>query len=262
MPKIDVNGETLAFHRAGKGPPLLLIHSLGTGAWMWAGEIAHFSDRFEVIAFDARGHGASTHNGPVTIQNIAADLVAALKALGVGPAHVIAISMGGPIAALMYSKAPEAFASLVIADSFARQGEAGAARVKGLEETLAKVSMHDYATAYAQGTLHRNAPAPHMEALVAGVAGMSRETYLEIARTVFTADVAALMAQIAVPVRVVVGAQDTRTPPAMSEEIARLVPGADLKVIPEAAHLANLDNPEGFHAAIEPFLARQVEKIA
>lgn len=262
MPTIEVNGETLAFRRAGTGAPLLLIHSLGTGAWMWADEIAHFSDRFDVIAFDARGHGASTHNGPVTIQNIAADLVAALKALGVGPAHVVAISMGGPIATLMHAKAPEAFASLVIADSFARQGEAGATRVKGLEETLAKVSMLDYAKAYAEGTLHKDCDPRHMEALVESVAGMSKETYIEIARTVFTADVADLMAKLALPVRVVVGAQDTRTPPAMSEEIARLVPGADLKVIDKAAHLANLDNPGGFRAAVEPFLARQAQKVA
>ena len=262
MPTIEVNGETLTYHRAGKGPPLLLIHSLGTGAWMWAGEIAHFSDRFDVIAFDARGHGASSRNGPVTIEAIAADLVAALKALGVGPAHVIAISMGGPIAALMYAKAPEAFASLVIADSFARQGPAGAARVKGLEETLAKTAMRDYADAYARGTLHRDCAPRHFSALVESVAAMDKQAYLEIARSVFTADVADLMAKLAVPVRVVVGAEDSRTPPALSEEIAGLVPGAELKVIAHAAHLANLDNPDGFRAAVEPFLARHAAKVA
>jgi 3-oxoadipate enol-lactonase len=65
-----------------------------------------------------------------------------------------------------------------------------------------------------------------------------------------------------VPVRVVVGAEDSRTPPALSEEIAGLVPGAELKVIAHAAHLANLDNPDGFRAAIEPFLARHAAKVA
>ncbi|MFT4095625.1 MAG: alpha/beta fold hydrolase [Rhodoblastus sp.] len=257
MAEIAVNGETLHYERAGKGPPLLLIHSLGTGAWMWRDDIAHWSGDFDVIAFDARGHGASTHNGPVTVESIAADLAAGLSALGIRHAHVVGISMGGPIACRLYSTAPDAVASLVIADSFARQGAAGEERVRGLEQLLKTASMSSYATSYANGTMHAEADRRHFEALEASVAAMDKDVYLQIARSVFTSDVADAMTKISVPVRVVVGAQDTRTPPALSEEIARLIPHADFKVVEHAAHLSNLDNPAGFHAAVDPFLLRR-----
>lgn len=261
MPQLSVNGETLHYARAGSGPPLLLIHSLGTGAWMWRDDMARWSDRFDVIAFDARGHGGSTRNGSVTVRTIADDLAAALKQLGVGPVHVVAISMGGPIASHLVAEAPDSVASLVIADSFARQGEAGQTRVTGLQEVLKTTPMDDYARTYAEGTMHRDAERRHFDALVASVAAIDKDAYLELARSVFTADVADLMAGIAVPVRVVVGAEDTRTPPALSEEIVRLIPGAELAVVERAAHLANLDNPDGFHAAVDPFLDRQAARL-
>lgn len=262
MAEIAVNGETLHFERAGQGAPLLLIHSLGTGAWMWRDDIVHWSRDFDVIGFDARGHGASTANGPVTVENIADDLAAGLRALGVGPTHVVGISMGGPIACRLYAAAPDAVASLVIADSFARQGAAGEQRVRGLEEMLKTQSMAAYAKNYAIGTMHPDADRRHFEALEASVAAMDRDVYLQIARSVFTSDVADIMSRIAVPVRVVVGAQDTRTPPALSEEIARLIPHAEFKLVESAAHLSNLDNPAGFRIAVDSFLLEQARRIS
>lgn len=255
MRSINVNRETLRYERVGRGQPLLLIHSLGTGCWLWREQMAHWCRSMDVIAFDLRGHGGSTHNGPVTVETIADDLRVALDAMKLGAVQVVAISMGGPIVSHLYSADPEAISRIVIADSFARQGSAGASRIMALEESLRTMSMADYAKSYAEGTLHPSTDKRQFEKLTTSVVSMEKEVYLQIARSVFTSDVATLMSGIKCPVRVVVGEQDTRTPPALSEEIARLIGHSDLVRVEHAAHLANLDNPDGFHSAIDSFLA-------
>src|SRR6266702_4434679 len=133
---IAVNGERLRYFRTGGGEPLLLIHSLGTGAWMWREQLRYWGQKFDVIAVDARGHGASTHNGPATVSEIAGDLAQVIRQLAVGPVQVVAISMGGPIATYLHQADPSSISRLVIADSFARQGAAGADRVRQLESVL------------------------------------------------------------------------------------------------------------------------------
>lgn len=254
MSIIDVNGETLAFRRAGKGPALLLIHSLGTASWLWEGEIEAWKSHRDVIAFDCRGHGGSSARGGFTVRGVAEDLAAALDALDVGPADVLAISMGGPIAAHLVDIAPLKVRRLVIADSFAAQGEAGAKRAEMVAETIRTSSMAEYGAAYARDTLAEDIDPVVAERLTASIAGMAAPTYVEAARSVFTSDVRPLMRRIRVPTRVVVGTRDGRTPPALSREIAALIEGAEYGEIEGARHLANLDRPEAFRAAVEPFL--------
>ncbi|MDQ0467781.1 alpha/beta fold hydrolase [Labrys wisconsinensis] len=257
MQTIEVRGETLHYERAGSGPPLLLVHSLGTGAWLWRDEIRRWSSLFDVIAVDARGHGRSTARGAPTVPEIAADLAAVIAALGLAPAHVVAISMGGPISAHLIAQAPGSVASLVIADSFANQGEAGAKRAETIAAVVRDVGMAEFGRRYAQDTLLPATPRPVFDELAASLGAMDAQTYIACATSVFTSDVRDLMAAIRVPVRIVVGERDNRTPPALSEAIAALIPGAGLHHIADAAHLANLDQPERFEAAVLSFLTAQ-----
>ena len=252
MPTIDVNGETLSYLREGSGPPLVLMHSLGTNSALWTAQIAHWAPRFECLAFDARGHGGSSNNGGVSMANVAADLQAALEALGLLPAHFIGISMGGLIGARLHERDPAALASAVIADSFHTLGDLGPERVTLLDGRLADLSMEAYGRIYAEETLRSDVPEATRAALAAAIAGVDKESYLQTARSVFTENVVDCMQAMAIPVRVVVGEQDDRTPPALSEAIAQLVPGADLVTVPNAKHLANIDNPDGFPGSTRP----------
>ncbi|HBC08526.1 MAG TPA: hypothetical protein DC046_13235, partial [Rhodospirillaceae bacterium] len=95
MPTISVNGETLHYRQAGSGPTLLMLHSLGTNGYLWEGQIAALQDRFTCVALDARGHGRSSNRGGVTMQAVAEDAHALLTELGLLPAHIMGISMGG-----------------------------------------------------------------------------------------------------------------------------------------------------------------------
>lgn len=259
MPQITVNGRELYFEQRGSGPPLLLIHSLGTASWMWREQIRSWSRDFEVLAFDARAHGRSSRQGPLSVEAAAADLLEGMQRLSKTSLSVVAISMGGPIVTQLYSAAPELIARVVIADSFARQGPAGEERVRALRDELASCSMQVYGRRYAELALHPGTSVDHFDELASSIGAMAKEDYLEMAASVFTSDVSSLMPGIRVPVLVAVGAQDARTPPALSREIADLIPGAELKVIEGASHLANLDNPAGFHEAIYPFLRNALD---
>lgn len=257
MQRIGVNGQEIAFERAGSGAPLILIHSLGTASWLWEEQIGRWSARYDVLAPEARGHGKSSRNAPFAVESVAADIAALAQALDLGPAHVVAISMGGPIAAHLVALAPERVKSLVIADSFATQGEAGAKRADTIADTVAKIGIEAFGRQYAQETLAEDHEPALFDRLAKSIGGMAPEAYVEAARAAFTADVRDLMKAIRVPARVVVGARDQRTPLHLSQEIAGLIAGADLHTIEGARHLANLDRPDGFHAAVDPFLAAQ-----
>lgn len=257
MNTIEVNGETLAYERAGQGPVLVLVHSLGTGAWLWREQIARWKADFDVIAFDTRGHGGSTNNGGFTVKAVAKDIATALDKLGVSRAHLLGISMGGLICARIHELAPERVASLVIADSFPTLGEAGPQRVAVLEDTIGALTIAEYGEQYARETILPATPAAHGDELAASIAAMEKENYLQTVRSIFTEDVVECLKAVRVPSLVVVGEKDQRTPPAANEKIAGLLEGSEYHVIPDAAHLANLDNPAGFHAVVDPFLMQR-----
>ena len=67
-----------------------------------------------------------------------------------------------------------------------------------------------------------------------------------------------LLATIRCPTFIIVGAEDAITPPALSEDLHRLIAGSQLVVVPGAGHLANLEQPAAFNAALGRFLERNV----
>lgn len=254
MPVIDANGERLDYRREGRGEALVLVHSLGTNAQLWDEQIAAWSGRFDVIAVTARGHGGSTNRGGVTMAAIAEDLLAVLRQLGIDRAAFVGLSMGGLICARLHALAPAMVRRLVISGSFVTLGDRGLQRIRDLEARIAALGMAQYGRAYAAETLLPATPRRHHDALAAWIAAMDRDAYLQTLRSIFSEDVSACMGAMRLPVRVQVGAQDQRTPVALAEQIARTIPGATLAVLDGAGHLANLDAPDRFRAAVEDHL--------
>lgn len=253
MAAIEANGETLSFRREGKGPALVFVHSLGTNTALWDAQFAHFGSRFDVIAFDARGHGKSSNRGGVSMRNIAADIRAGLQALNVARAHFVGISMGGLICSRLHELDASLFESITISGSFVSI-EGGAERVKMLESRIEAAGIEQYGREYAAETLLPETQRAQHEALARWIAGMELDAYLQTVRSIFTEDVEACMRAMKIPARVLVGDKDQRTPLALSERMAKTIPGASLHVIEDAAHLANLDQPARFNEALAPIL--------
>lgn len=257
MPYADVGIERIYYEDAGAGPALLLLHSLGASSHAWAGQIAALRDRYRVIAPDCRGHGRSSHRGTITLDSVVDDLVGLLDHLDVDRAHVAGLSMGGMWALRLYERAPERVRSLVLADTFSNYGaEAGCQRVESLRKTFAEVSMTEYARTYTAQTLLPTTPPEHHAQLIAAIGAMDPQAYLETAAACFLSDLDHVLPRVRVPTLVVIGAEDRKTPLPMSEKLAAGIPGAKLATVPDAAHLVNLDNPDGFQQVLTDFLAR------
>ncbi len=113
MPEAQVNGTRLYYELSGDGEPLALVHGSWADATVWQQVVPTLSERFQVLAYDRRGHSRSERPaGPGSYDEDGDDLAALLGALDLAPAHVVANSSGGTIALKLAVRRPELFRSL------------------------------------------------------------------------------------------------------------------------------------------------------
>lgn len=257
MPMIDANGERLGYIIEGSGPPVLLIHSMGADVSMWRDQIAALSDRYTCIAFDCRGHGGSTYNARFVVAEVAADLKAGLDGLGIGACHVVGLAMGGPIAVSFAAQWPQAVRSIVIADGFVDMREVGGARIPDWAKTIRATPMAEFGENYARMRLAPSASQTARRDLAQAIAKVPPEAYIDVMKAIFEIEFTAELAAVTAPALVIWGEHDDVTPLVHSQQIADGIPGARLETIADAAHIANLDQPEAFNRLLAEFLDQQ-----
>lgn len=240
------------------GVPLMLLHGFPLDHTSWAPQLAaDFGAR--VIAPDLRGFGASPFTEAASIEGMAEDVLALADRLGVGRFVLGGLSMGGYVALAVARRAPERLLGLVLADT---RAEADA------EETRRKRDEH-VALVQAQGSqaladlvvpgffteAYRAAEPREVRAVRTTIAGQSPQGVVNALRAMRDRpDATQGLGSIACPSLVLVGEQDPLTPPQLAERLAEGIPGARLVVIPGAAHLSNLEQPEAFNEALGVFL--------
>lgn len=115
----QVNGQTIAYSRAGDGPPVLLLHGFPQTRAMWHGVAPRLAARFTVIAADLRGYGDSSKpagTDAMSFRNMAADQVALMRSLGFERFHVLGHDRGARTAHRLALDAPKATVSLTVMD--------------------------------------------------------------------------------------------------------------------------------------------------
>src|SRR4051794_2047924 len=135
-------GLDVAYDRAGRGAPLVLVHGGAGDGREWRPQIAGLSDEFTVIAWDEPGAGRSSAvPADFGLAGYAFALAGLVETLG-APAHVGGLSWGGTVTPELYRRRPDLVATLVLADTYA--GWKGSlpehelrARVAGAERLLA-----------------------------------------------------------------------------------------------------------------------------
>ena len=238
-------------------PVLLLSNSLGTDVGMWAPQVPAFSSHFRVLRYEQRGHGGTgAAAGPYTIDELGADAVALLDALGIERASLCGASLGGMVAMWVAAQHPSRVERLVLACTAPVLGPASAwheraasARASGVAQLAPMLLPRWFPAAFGE---------QHPEVL-AGVASMlaacDSEGYAGCCEAIAEMDQRATLDQIVAPTLVVCGADDPATPPAAGLELAGAIAGSSLTVLAGAAHLANLAQPERFTAAALDHLA-------
>jgi 3-oxoadipate enol-lactonase len=258
MKTAPINGIELAYRDEGDGQPVLLIHAFPLNAAMWDRQLQALSPRHRVIAPDLRGLGATARgSGATSLDQHADDLAALLDHLRIDRVTVAGLSMGGYISFALLRRHRARIARLILADS--RAGADGDAAKQGREQN-ARLAEQQGPGAIADQMLPKLLAAAAPAALRDEVrrmieandrAGIAAALRAMAARP----DSTPLLATIDVPTLVIVGAEDALTPPSEANALYEAIPGCRLVEIPGAGHLANLDAPEEFNAAMDEFLA-------
>jgi pimeloyl-ACP methyl ester carboxylesterase len=259
MPVAELAGK-VHFQDTGSGREVvLLLHAFPLHSGMWARQVAALSPRYRVIAPDYRGLGKS-EPGPAasTMQLLTDDVLAILQNLGVDRAAVVGLSMGGYLAFEVYRRSPGLFRGLALCDT--RPGadlpEGAANREKFAQTTLEK-GLSWVTDEMTPKLLKPQPDAPAVKEVRSLIAGGTPAGVAAAQRGMAKRpDSTPTLAAITCPTLVVVGAEDTLTPPPESEKMAKAVKGAKLVKVPGAGHLPNIENPEAFNKALLDFLAK------
>jgi 3-oxoadipate enol-lactonase len=237
---------------AGERPtPILFLHGVGSDKSVWRPQLNHFGPSRPAIAIDYPGYGESEFKPNATRDDYARAALAALDALGIAYAHICGLSLGGVVAIAMHHLAPHRCNSLILADSFALHPDGRAIYDRSV---AASADLRAMAEARVDLLLAQPADPAVRSEVVETMARIRPAAYRIGAEAVWLADQRDRAAAIDVPALVICGTEDKVTPPALSEELAALIPGAQLQPIAGAGHLSNLEKPAEFNAVVERFV--------
>jgi len=216
MPTVEANGIRIGYEIRGQGHPLLLIAGVGYSRWFWNRLIPLLEDRYQIIAMDNRGAGESDKPpGPYTVPMMAADTAGLLDALGIQGAYVMGHSLGGFIAQELAISRPDLVAKLVLAST-----NHGGMKVIPITQEALEVM-----------TRREGDP-------------------LDLIRE----EVDRRMAALTMPVLILTGDQDKVVPPGNADLMARKIPHAQVKIIPNTGHLFPFEDPLTTAAILKEFL--------
>ena len=236
-------------------PVLVFSHSLGASFSMWDPQAAEFRNRFQVLAYDTRGHGLSFATpGPYSIEQLGHDVLSLLDALKIDRVHFCGLSMGGMIGMWLGANAPERLHRLILCNTGARIGtvESWNTRIlavqKGGMSSVAAAIIERWFTSGYRGKAPDTVAKTKKMIEDTNVAG-----YVACCAAVRDFDGHPFLETIRTPTLVIAGAQDPATPPADGRFLAEHIPGARYAEL-NAAHLSNLEDRQTFNREIAAFL--------
>ena len=258
------DGTRLHYHLTGRPgtPPALFIQGLGADKHLWDLQRFGLAWSYRMLALDNRGAGRSDKpHGPYSLAQMAGDAVAVLDHAGVDTAHVVGASMGGAIGQILAVTHPSRVRSLTLACTACRNHPWRRELLASWATTAAEQGMGTMTREAARWVIgprsfRRIMPAIGWLgplALGGPVHGFGAQV-----DAILSADdaLATELAAIDVPTLVVVGNQDILTPRGDSEELAAMIPTAELVVISGAAHGLMVEHASTFNRVLKDFLDR------
>jgi aminoacrylate hydrolase len=260
MPRIPIGDCSLYYERHGMGFPVLFVSGLGGFASFWQDQVAAFSKRFEVVTFDHRGFGRSDPSRiGYVVERLAEDVIALMNALGIACAHLVGHSTGGAMAQVLAIEHPERFASIVLSATWTR-ADAYFRRLFSLrKEILQRLGPGTYLQ---ESTLllfpswwiaRNNEKLRQFEAQQLATFA-STEVVASRIDAMLAFDRTEDLGRIKLPTLVIGAEDDVLIPAYYAEELARVIPGAEIKIFPRGGHFLNQVRAREFNNAVLPFL--------
>lgn len=228
-----------------EAPVLLLSNSLGMTLGMWDDQVPALRERFKVLRYDVRGHGGSSAPpGPYEIADLGRDVLSLLDRLGIERASLCGLSVGGMTGMWLGSEAPERIERLVLICTSALLGPESlwnarieTARTKGMNALVDGVLERWLTPAF------RSENPKSVEKAADMLRGADPEGYAGCCAAIRDMDLRDRLGSVRAPTLVISATEDPATPPEHGESIARSIPGARFEVVPNASHLANIEQP-------------------
>jgi 3-oxoadipate enol-lactonase len=259
------DGARLRYRDEGRGPPVLMVHGWTLDLEMWAPQVAALRDEFRVIRLDRRGFGLSS--GRASISQDIADLDSLCGHLALERVALVGMSQGARAAVGFALTAPGRVSCLIL-DGPPPDGRkiSGAEADVPLEHYRALLHTHGIAAFRREWTLHPLASLrtadPRMHEILNAM--IQRYPGTDLAESAGGGDAAAPWPGIGgvdAPVLVITGDHDLPSRIKAADELAQQRPDTARAVIRAAGHLANLDNPNDYNAAVRAFLARHAAPL-
>ena len=228
-------------------PLLVLSNSLGTTTRLWEPQVDAFSARFRVLRHDHPGHGDSpVPEGPFSVEEIASavlDLVDGERFAFCG------LSLGGMVGMCLAATAPERVETLALCCTGAKLltsedwlDRAATVRAEGTAAFVDRMRDRWFTPAFRESAEAQS----YLDELLT----IDPEGYARCCEALAAFDFRDRLGEIEAPTRVIVGEDDPVTPPEVVETLSEGIPRAEIVVVPHAAHLANVEQPEAVTAAV------------
>ncbi len=249
--------SSIRVHRAGNGPPLMMLHCLGMTRHLWDC-LGGMADRYTLLSYDFPGHGETPlPAGPYTIGALSMQLAAVLRREGIAKAHIMGISLGGLVAQCFAATEPAMTDKLVLCDTTPRYTDdaremwvarAAAARKDGPASLLPAIEKiwftPDFVTA--------NPPAVRLVRQT--FHACSGEGYALACEVLGAADLRDLAPRIKAPTLVICGEDEGQAFKDAAVWLRDSIAGARLEMIPSAGHASVLEQPVRIEGLLRGFL--------
>jgi 3-oxoadipate enol-lactonase len=244
-------------------PPLVFLHGIGGAGRAWRGQLNAFSDRYRTIAWDMPGYGGSVPLAAVSIAALADALQDFLQAIGATKPILVGHSIGGMIVQQLLAKNPRIAAAVVLAQTSPAFGKPDGdwqkafidARLGPLDRGETLVSL---APSLVKELVGDDPETGGMDLARDCMAGVPPATYRATMLALMGFDLRDALKSIAVPTLVLSGAKDDNAPAPMMGKMASYIPSATYLELEGVGHLANLERPGAFNAALDGFLKANV----
>jgi 3-oxoadipate enol-lactonase len=268
MPTLSIDGIELHYERfptttdpgtERARPRVLLLHGLGSSTRDWEPQVDPLSRSFDVVACDLRGHGRSSKpRGPYDIGQLAGDVAALVQRLGLGPIHVVGLSMGAMVGLQLALDHPGLVRSLVMVNATTSAGM-HPLRVRLIvwqRKLLVRLlGMRTLARVIAKRVFPRPEQGPLRSRMIERWPANDVDAYLRCVDAIAAWNVTSRLGELECDALIVSGDRDY-TPVAAKQALVAALPSARLAVIPDSGHATPMDQPEAFNATLLAFLGR------
>jgi 3-oxoadipate enol-lactonase len=257
---IEANGIKINCVLSGKekAPVVMLSHSLACSMLMWRPQLDLLEPHFRVVRYDTRGHGGSdAPPPPYALQQLVDDAIGILDTLGCDRVHWVGLSMGGMIGQGLALSHPERIDRLVLADTAAIIPDDAQPiwqeRIDAvLKEGLQVVADSTLERWFTPNFLKQRSPVIdqiRQQILATPVSG-----YIGCSEAIRRLNYLTRLPAIQAATLIMVGADDPGTPVAAAEAMHAQIKDSQLVVIPDAAHLSNIEQAQTFNDNLIQFL--------